>query len=188
MLQVTFPELERVLETLSATVPPAECHGCLCGALCTSAHYPLERWLDEVIPEPEDLRESERSALHLLFIDTTGALRGDQMEFTPFLPDDETALEERAAALSQWCQGFLYGFGSGRPTKPGELSPNVEEVLRDLTHIGCASVDAGESGEAEEEAYAEVLEYVRAGVQLVHDELAPVRAADAAFGDDALVN
>ena len=178
MFQVTFPEIARVLETLSATIPAAEGHGCLCGALCTTLHYPLDRWLDEIIPDVDDASEGDRRVLNLLFTDTLNALRGDQMEFEPLLPDDEATLERRAAALSQWCQGFLYGFGSGGPRNASDLPPNVEEILRDLTHIGRATVDAGESGEEEEEAYTEVVEYVRAGVQLIHDELAETRNAE----------
>jgi uncharacterized protein len=182
MLQVTFPEITRVLETLSATVPAAESHGCLCGALCAMPLYPLDRWLEEIIPDDEEAAEGERRALDLLFADTLNALRGDQMDFEPLLPDDEAPLEQRAIALSQWCQGFLYGFGSGGGIKAENLPPNVEEILRDLTHIGRATVDVAENGEEEEEAYAEVVEYVRAGVQLIHDELTEVRASDAQSG------
>lgn len=178
MLQVTFPEIARVLETLSATTPAAEGHGCLCGALCTSERYPLDRWLDEIVPDPEDANDADRRALSLLFSDTVNALRGDQMTFEPLLPDDDMALEQRAVALSQWCQGFLFGFGSGRPIRPDDMPPKVEEILKDLTHIGRAAVDAAEGGEEEEEAYAEVVEYVRAGVQLIHDELTGLRGSD----------
>jgi uncharacterized protein len=190
MLQVTFPEIARVLETLSATVPAAESHGCLCGALCTMHQYPLDRWLEEIIPDGEEADEGERRALDLLFADTLSALRGDQMAFAPLLPDDDAPLAQRAVALSQWCQGFLYGFGSGGAVKADDLPPNVEEILRDLTHIGRATVDVGENGEEEEEAYAEVVEYVRAGVQLIHDELTEVRASDAQPGpaSDARLN
>ena len=46
MLQVTFAEVVRVLEGLGSSVPAAEAHGCLVGALCTSPHYPMERWLE----------------------------------------------------------------------------------------------------------------------------------------------
>ncbi|MGH8177041.1 MAG: UPF0149 family protein [Steroidobacter sp.] len=191
MLQVTFPEIARVLEILSATIPAAESHGCLCGALCTTPHYPFDRWLEEIVPQVEEASEQDRHALNLLFTDSVNALQGDQMEFEPLLPDDDAPLEQRATALSQWCQGFLYGLASGRPLRPQELPPNVEEILRDLTHIGRATVDAGGSGEEEEEAYSEVVEYVRAGVQLVHDELAEARHADAfevAPPDDAQLN
>jgi uncharacterized protein YgfB (UPF0149 family) len=178
MMHVTFPEVVRVLERSGSSVSAAEGHGCLCGALCTTAEYPLERWLEEIVPDEEsETDESGVSALRLLFTDTVRALRGDEMEFEPLIPDDEAALENRAAALAQWCQGFLYGFGTGQPVKPQQLPANVSEILKDLTHIGRAAVDVGESGEEEEQAYAEIVEYVRVGVQLIHDELADARAS-----------
>jgi uncharacterized protein len=178
MLQVTFPEVAHALESLSATTPPSESHGCLCGALCMSGDYPLDQWLEEIIPDPSEAGEAQRSTLDVLFTDTREALRGEQMEFEPLLPDDDAALEQRATALSQWCQGFLYGFGACRPARPQPLPAQVEEILRDFTHIGQAVVDVGDSGEEQEQAYAEVVEYVRAGVQLIHDELAGAREGE----------
>lgn len=190
MLQVTFPEIARVLEGLSSSVPAAESHGCLCGALCTASHYPIERWLDEIVPEDDALdaaageEREPQQPLRLLFADTLQALRGDAMELELLLPDDDTSLESRAVALSQWCQGFLYGFGTGEGAGTGkrEWPANVDEILRDLTHIGRATVELGEGSEEEEEAYAEVVEYVRVGVQLIHDELAAAR--ERASGQD----
>jgi uncharacterized protein len=179
MFQVTFPEVARVLQTLDSTVAAAEGHGCLCGALCTTQQYGLDSWLDELVPETHARPDDERAPLRLLFADTVRALRGDEMEFQLLLPDDDAPLLERALALSQWCQGFLYGFGTGRPVPPQQLSGEVEEVLRDLTHISQASVETGADAEEEEQAYAEIIEYVRAGVQLVHDELREVRAGGA---------
>ncbi len=156
-------------------MPAAESHGCLCGALCITTQYSLDRWLDEIIPEEEERAQADRQALGLLFADTLQALRGGEMDFELLLPDDETPLESRAAALSQWCQGFLYGFGIGQPSKLAQLPATVDEVLRDLTHIGRATVELGEGSEEEEEAYLQVMEYVRVGVQLIHDELFPTR-------------
>lgn len=182
MLQVTFAEVVRVLEGLGSSVPATEAHGCLVGALCTTAHYPMERWLEEIIPD-EDRRNDDDSqqALRLLYADTLKALRGEEMDFEVLLPDDDISLETRAGGLSQWCQGFLYGFGTGQPPrKEDELPGNVTEILSDLTHIGRASIDLDggteDSDETEEEAYAEVVEYVRVGVQLIHDELIPAHA------------
>jgi uncharacterized protein YgfB (UPF0149 family) len=184
MMQVTFREIARVLEGAGSQVVAAEGHGCLCGALCTSPDYSLARWLEELVAADEEAGEiPPDDALRLLFVDTQRALRGDEMEFEPLLPDDDEPLERRAVALSQWCQGFLYGFGTGKPTRSEDLNGQVNEVLRDLSHIAAASVDVGAAGEDEEEAYAEVVEYLRVGVQLVHDELASVR--DAGTGDAA---
>lgn len=186
-------------------MPAAEAHGCLVGALCTSPHYPMERWLEEIIPE-EDRRNDDDSQqpLRLLYADTLNALRGEDMEFEALLPDDDIPLVTRAGGLSQWCQGFLYGFGTGQADRRAdrtvdqgadreadqeaverdELPGNVNEILNDLTHIGRASVEIeGDGNESEEEAYAEVVEYVRVGVQLIHDELIPGAAQRAAEGD-----
>lgn len=181
-MQVTFAEVARVLEGLGSSVPAAEAHGCLVGALCTSAEYPMQRWLEEIIPDAEQRDdEQSREPLRLLYADTLNALRGEDMEFEALLPDDDISLAARAGGLSQWCQGFLYGFGTGRIDERGakqpELPGNVNEILNDLTHIGRASVELeGEGNESEEEAYAEVVEYVRVGVQLIHDELIPAAA------------
>jgi uncharacterized protein len=177
MLQVTFPEIAHVLGDMQSSVPAAESHGCLCGALCAARDYSLERWFEEIVPEESPGASSEDSTpLKLLFEDTVRALRGDQMEFEPLLPDDDVALQDRAHALSLWCQGFLYGFGTAEPLQPEQIPSNVNEVLRDLTHIGRATVELTEVNEEEEQAYAEVIEYVRVGVQLIHDELQSVRA------------
>jgi len=176
MLHVTFPEIVRALDSIRSTVPAAESHGCLCGALCASNHYPFERWLEEIVPEDAASDHDERRAvLSVLFEDTVRALRGDEMEFQPLLPADEVGLEERAQALSQWCQGFLYGFGTGQVLSAEEMPANVSEILRDLTYIGRASVEVEEDQEEQEQAYSEVVEYVRAGVQLIHDELYSAR-------------
>jgi uncharacterized protein YgfB (UPF0149 family) len=183
MLQVTFAEVVRVLEELGSAVPGAEAHGCLVGALCTTPHYPMERWLEEIIPDEERrVDDDSQQALRLLYADTLNALRGDEMDFELLLPGDEIPLGARAGGLSQWCQGFLYGFGTGQATagapKEEDLPANVNEILNDLTHIGRASVEieGDADNESEEEAYAEVVEYVRVGVQLIHDELIPTQA------------
>jgi uncharacterized protein len=187
MLRVTFPEIAKVLQELNSSVPAAESHGCLCGALCTTLEYPLVRWLEEVVPESDTedaTSDASREPLRLLFNDTLGALRGDQMEFEPLLPDDDVSLTQRANALSQWCQGFLYGFGTGQRRGTEELPTSVNEVHRDFTQIGQASVQLDEDSEAEEEAYSEVVEYIRAAVQLVHDELLSSRTPDRPSSSD----
>ena len=179
-MQVTFREIASVLEDAGSQVVAAEGHGCLCGALCSSPDYSLERWIEELIAIDPDETTTElepNAPLRLLFADTVRALRGDEMQFEPLLPDDDEPLERRATALAQWCQGFLYGFGTGRPIREADLNAQVNEILRDVTHIAAASVDVGAAGEDEEEAYTEVLEYLRVGVQLIHDELTPLRDA-----------
>jgi len=176
MMHVTFAELSSVLQASASTVDAAEGHGCLCGALCTSADYTLERWVEELFAEEgRELSDGDERVLQTVFEDSARTLRGDEMEFEPLLPDEDAPLERRATMLAQWCQGFLYGFGASRPLEAAALPETVDEILRDIAHIGGAAVDVGAAGEEEEEAYVEVFEYLRAGVQLVHDELIALR-------------
>ncbi len=182
MLHVTFPEIAEVMRSAGSTVPASEGHGCLCGALCVSADYSFERWLEELVEvdETTPLAPDVGQAMQLLYDDTVRALRGDQMEFEPFLPDDSTTLEQRAAAISQWCQGFLYGFGTARTIDAAQLPKSIDEILLDFTNIGRAEAQVGDASEEDEEAYAQLVEYMRAAVQLIHDELEDFRAAEGA--------
>jgi len=109
-------------------------------------------------------------------------LVGNDADFEPLLPDDEAPLIERADALSLWCQGFLYGLGSGSMSDPGEVSIEAREIIQDFTEITHVGVEAGDDNEASETAFAEVVEFVRVGVQLLFVELAPARGEEAAPG------
>jgi len=101
------------------------------------------------------------------------------MGFTPLLPEDAQPIDARAAALGQWCQGFLYGLGASALSDARELRGDVGEVVRDLTEITHVGVDARDSLESNEGAYAELVEFVRVGVQLLFDELESLRAPPA---------
>jgi uncharacterized protein YgfB (UPF0149 family) len=187
MLQVTFPEIVSVMQSAGSTVPVAEGHGCLCGALCVSDDYSLDRWLEELVPveEGERIADDVAQTMRLLYLDTARALRGDDMDFQPFLPDDSVALEQRTAALSQWCQGFLYGLGTARQLQPERMPKSIDEILLDFTNISRAEVDPSGNAEEDEEAYAEVVEYIRAATQLIHDELDAVRSGTDIVADES---
>lgn len=174
MFSIKFSDAAAALSSAGAAVTIAEAHGCLCGALCASNHYSFARWFDELSDDAEgspngDLNSAKES-MQTLYKETVNALRGDEMEFAPLLPDDDAPLERRAEALAQWCQGFLYGFGSVSGSQR-ILSAEVEEVLRDLTQIARASAGESEPTEEDESDYVEIVEYVRVGAQLVYDEL-----------------
>jgi uncharacterized protein YgfB (UPF0149 family) len=97
------------------------------------------------------------------------------MEFELLLPEDEASLDARTVALAQWCQGFLYGLGGSAIQDTNALPGEVGEIVRDLSEITRVGVDDGQSVESNESAYAELVEFVRVGVQLVFEELSPLR-------------
>ncbi len=87
------------------------------------------------------------------------------------LPDDDEHLGERTAALAHWCSGFLYGLGVSGVTESTQLPGEAAEVLGDLAKIASVDYELDEPGEAEEQAYEEVVEYVRVGALLVFESL-----------------
>lgn len=178
MFNISFAATEQAFTTAGAALSVAESHGCLAGALCAQAAYSLENWLEEILPDGVTSTQAGalREPMSVIFGDTVRALSAGEMEFMPMLPGDETPLTERAEALAQWSQGFLYGFGVGRGVDLKETLEVVEEVLRDIAEISRASSQNLSGSEEEEEAYSELVEYVRAGTQLIHDELLALRA------------
>jgi len=173
MFSIKFSDAAAALAG-ACTVTVAEAHGCLCGALCASNHYSFARWFDELSEDPTQAGSTDsaiaKDLLQTLYKETVHALRGDEMEFVLLLPEEEAPLARRAEALAQWCQGFLYGFGSVSGTQRN-FPAEVEEVLRDMTQIARAGAGETEPTEEDEADYVEIVEYVRVGAQLVHDEL-----------------
>lgn len=172
---VAFDDVARTLAAGGSTVHPAEAHGCLCGALCARGAYSLAEWLEEILPDASAIA-GDPGPLAELHETTAGVLAAPDMEFRPLLPDDDTELGARVEALGAWCQGFLYGFGASGTTARTQLPEEVSEVLSDVARISHAGAVGSESSEVEEEAYTELVEYLRAAVQLVHDDLADLRA------------
>ncbi|HUN24700.1 MAG TPA: UPF0149 family protein [Steroidobacteraceae bacterium] len=176
MQAVDYTEIQRALVEAHSLAEASEAHGTLAGSLCTAIAYRFEDWLADILPEGEAGPEATR-ALRELFERTAEALGEAQMAFIPLLPEDGQPIDARATALGQWCQGFIYGLGASALADPAGLSGDVGEIVRDLTEITRVGVDTAESPESNEGAYAELVEFVRVGVQLVFDELEPLRAA-----------
>lgn len=184
MSEPDYPEIERRLAASRALTDLPEAHGTLAGALCATHAVSLQDWLREVFAD--GVAGDAESTMLALFEWTRHVLTAGQLEFQLMLPGDETPVVERAAALGQWCQGFLYGLGSSPLPDIEQLPEEVAEIVRDLTALTQITVDAEEPLEESERAYAELVEFVRVGVQLLHDELARFRDPGAnAEVDDA---
>jgi uncharacterized protein YgfB (UPF0149 family) len=172
---VAYADVARALAAAASAVPAAEAHGCLCGALCLRPDYSLTEWLEEILAEPA-AGEATNEPFATLFEESLGVLARPDMEFEPLLPDDDAGLAERVSALAAWCQGFLYGFGASGAAAQSKLPETVTEVLGDLAQLSHAGAVGSEDAEVEEEAYAELVEFVRAAVQIVYEELGVARA------------
>jgi len=168
--QPPYERLTRLLDPLD----PAELHGLLCGLLCADADLDPERWLlhaRDYSEQDGELAEPVRDLLVRFFEYGLAQLNALDCSVTPLLPDDDAPLSRRTDALGTWCQGLLYGLGLGEVERCGELSAESREFLRDAAEIARAGFEVDEASEADETAYAEVVEYLRAGLLLIHQDL-----------------
>lgn len=175
-----YAALATALADVGAETGAAEAHGMLCGMLSTPGDTEQARWIAEVLANTEPKGEPARDCLQLLsslFESARGAFGDDAMSFTPLLPDDDTPLSERAAALGSWCEGYLFGLGLGGLSSREELPREAGEVVNDFSEIARVDPET-DTGDEGEEAYTELVEYVRTGAMLVREHLtAPSRAA-----------
>ena len=172
-----FTSLDALLRESAAAMEAAESHGHLCGLICAAGKVAEEFWVEQVFggfeakeagcPDCEPL-------LSHLYAWTCVSLRSEDLGFRLHLPDDACPMQDRVRAVGAWCQGFLSGVGLGSASVPSLLAP-VEEVLQDMAEMARVSEDPAEDPEGDEQAYAEIVEYLRAGVWLVVEELDKVR-------------
>ncbi len=170
-----FDRIEEKLALLAGQPGVSESHGTLCGLLC-AGHASLEEtdWLRQLFPDVEPGAEME-AVFDELYRKTNSELNDGGFTFSPLLPDDGRSIELRIASLGEWCQGFLLGLTLGGLRQTQQLSAEAREILQDLTEMGQAGSYQLEGDEQDERSYMELVEYLRAGVLLLHDELGASR-------------
>ncbi|WP_420468551.1 UPF0149 family protein [Panacagrimonas sp.] len=170
-----YQELADLLRPLGYTEIPSNFHGVLCGALCViePERLSVESLLAEAAEGLEKLGAEDHARLARLRDETSDDLQSTDMSFEPLLPDDAMPLSLRVDALAAWCGGFLYGLSSRRQLDLRGLTDEARETLRDFSEFTQAGFDASGDAETEENAYSELVEYVRVGAQLLFLEMRP---------------
>ena len=164
-----YDAFSKLLSTSGHPCSPAELHGVLLGRSCTGVGFDADNWLADVAELLEtEPTENVRNALIGLQEMVKGELTGDDVTVVLLLPTDDEPLADRAAALGQWCQGFLSGFGLNCRDS-SMLSTEATEVLQDLAAISQVQ-DALEESEDGETDYMEVMEYLRVAPLLLFSE------------------
>ena len=176
------------LEHLKVPLSRAEAHGVLCGLLAASqTSVAKTRWFSELLDAAE-MRADDVSAkaedlkiLDAWFAEELDALNNADLGFLPAVPDDSAPIGTRVQALGEFCAGFTYGLGLATANRGNKALPtDTRELAEDFQAIDGAEMDmsasgtSGESDNADEDAYIELLEYVKVGVLLIHEEMKPV--------------
>ncbi len=167
----TFEQIEEKLGSLTGQPGAAESHGALCGLLCNRGDLPDGGgWLQQIFPGANPDVEAE-AVFRQLCAKTKSDLDDSCFAFSPLLPDDDQPVDRRIEALGEWCQGFMLGLSLGGLQQTEQLSPEAQEILRDLAEMGQAGSYQLDGDEQDERSYAELVEYLRTAVLLLHAEL-----------------
>ena len=142
-------------------LPISEVHGVLTGFLCAGG-----LWEDASDEELEViLPNTHGRTVRGLLDEVNSQLSALTLDFTPLVLDDEHPMAERLAALSEWCGGYLAGYGLGVGDE--RLEPAASEMLSDLLAIAELDPD-DEDSEENEVDFAEVYEFARIVAMTMH--------------------
>ncbi len=181
--EIDYDSLDDVLRRCGATWDAAQTHGLLSGCLSVAGTESGFAWLSQILEGTDagsPLRSECEVMLSTLFESTYRQLSERQSEFEPLLPDDQDSGVIRTAALARWCEGFLHGLVSsdhGDALKERLAAEPLADIIKDMLQITRATVDEDSDEEANDAAYAELLEYLRVAAQLTFEELVEFRRA-----------
>lgn len=165
-----LPALEDVaLESQSAglATDPSELHGGLCGWLAGGGRNAPD-WIAAVMADENLPAEPPDGALARMRAATAAQLADRDFDLQLLLPEEEASLALRSGALFAWCRGFLGGFGLAAGREP-PLSDEGRESLADLARFAAATAQ-DDGDEEDEEALAEIEEFVRVAALLLHGD------------------
>jgi len=180
-LTIDHNELDAALRRCGSTWNAGQTHGLLCSRLALAGAEGASRWLAQVLADtdPENtLRTECQAMLEALCTSTWQQLSERQSDFMLLLPDDDDSAQVRTEAMGQWCEGFLHGLVSeahGDELRERLASDPLSDIIKDLLEITRASVGEEADEQATDNAFAELVEYLRVAAQLTYEELAEFR-------------
>ncbi|MEW8505639.1 MAG: UPF0149 family protein [Candidatus Thiodiazotropha sp.] len=172
-----YSRLEGALNSIGLDIGASEIHGVICGLVCAGTSQSHVDWMEALFAEwpDEDLLAREaRELIGQLYFATREQIGSESLSFMPFLADDSQAIAVRAKGLCDWCVGYLYGLGLAGITDR-QLEGDAREALQDISHFTRLDYDSLDSGEATEQAYTELQEFLKVVTILIWGELADIR-------------
>ncbi|KZX85586.1 hypothetical protein A3716_23975 [Alcanivorax sp. HI0011] len=153
---------------------PSELQGVLAGLLATG-HGGQDQEVLGVLAAHADIDGGFDGALSAALLTLRDQLhdgfQGTGLDLALLLPGDEEELGLRVAAVAQWCEGFLVGFGTGSAnTHDKDLSPGIQEALSDLAAISQVATPEND-GDEEEDMFEQVAEHCRMAALMIYTEL-----------------
>ena len=135
--QLDYDSVSNKLSQHGIIVDGAEVHGILCGMLCGGMSLTDQKWLEalsETINQGDAFSDQASHLLTALFNQTCQQLLEPEFALSLLLPDDQAPINDRGAALINWVQGFMLGFGLHQQDLM-QCSDDVKEALEDFATI-----------------------------------------------------
>lgn len=168
-----YHDLQAALDRCGAAHSAAEAHGFAVGLQLSGVEGPLAFWQQELYSDfdPSDVLAGEcRALLDRLFAGVFADADSADDAFALLLPEELVVDAQRLAAVRDWCQGFLYGIGLGGDAMIKQASPQMRDLLRDITEFTRLATDDVDNSSENQSALIEIEEYLRVGVLLLREE------------------
>lgn len=175
---LTYNAVQNALMHLDSPISPAETHGLICGMLAINITIEPQLFLQELLDDSTN-QHTSLSVLEQLFEQSLKQLNDSNLHFDMLLPDDEITLAKRLFAIQEWGQGLLYGAAVAGLKKLQKLPEDSHEFLQDISKIVSSGELDLEDNETAEQAYSEIVEYMRIGTLLLSEELQPSKLSTA---------
>jgi len=170
--QLTYDKVSNVLSQHDVVVDGAEVQGILCGMLCGGMSLTDQNWtsaLADTINQGKSFNDQTTHTLTQLFNQLCQQLLEPEFALQLMMPNDDAPINDRGAALINWVQGFMMGFGLHQQDLT-KCSDDVKEALEDFSDIARME-EPMDDDEESEKALFEVVEYVKISAILCFSEL-----------------
>ena len=170
--ELSYELFTNMLKQHNIIVDASEVQGILCGMLAGGMNIDDQEWIQalaDVINQGDIIPAKAQTLIEKMFDKVCQEFIEADFALKLCLPDDAIPINDRGAAFVNWVQGFLLGFGLHQNDLTS-CSAEAKEALEDFSDI--AKLDeAMEQSEESEQAFFEVLEYVRIGAMLCFNEM-----------------
>lgn len=174
-------EIEQTLTKLGVEMDASECQGLLVGLLIAKGSITSTEIQQALAPSVDSANLLVQEAMQQIqqLLDSTQAELADSTcVFNPMLADDSDGMDNKLDQLSAWAQGFLMGLAHGGVKEYSRLPDEAAEFAEDMVDMAQVnSYELEDDEEANEEAYIELVEYLRTGVLLMNELMHPSQAA-----------
>lgn len=168
-----YDKMNQLFKQAQAPVEAADVHGIIAGTICAGGSLNVTAMLDAAADIPEGdhpVIKATRKAMMDIYDFSARQLYDASFEFDLLLPHEDEVISQRSRALSQWCQGFLYGFGlSGLELEDANSQDGID-ALECIVEIAKLEYHDVEATEKNERTLFDLEEFVKVSVMIIYNE------------------